>query len=121
MLFIGIGMTFANFISFVKSFKSKMYIQAHLYGYVTKAHGQTVINALSKLEYSPIEIRQYLLYRCLRLPLGERIIKVNSQNPNVHTSVVINCYQFGVLSDTEEEAVNFFAKTMSDAAFYQLR
>ncbi len=114
-------MTFPNFLSFVKSFKSKMYIQAHLYGYVTKANGQSLINALSQLEYSTIDTRQYLLYRCLRLPLGERIIKVNSQNPNVHTSVVINCYQFGTLSDPEEEAVNFFAKTMSDAAFYQLR
>ncbi|CAL8072019.1 unnamed protein product [Orchesella dallaii] len=99
----------------------KMYIQGHLYGYVTKSHGEKVVNALTKLNYSPIDIRQYVVFRCLRLPLGERVVKINTLNPNIHTSVLINSYQFGQLTLAEETAMRFFTQTMSDAAFYQLR
>lgn len=98
-----------------------MYIQCHLYGYVTKVHGKRVVSAIKAIKYEAIALRQYLTTRCIKLPLGERIVKLRSQNPNIHTSVIINSYQFGILSEAEEEVVDFFAKTMSDAAFYQLR
>ncbi|ODM95498.1 Nardilysin [Orchesella cincta] len=112
---------FSDFVDFVKSFKERMLIDVFLSGYVTKAQGQHVVNALTKLTYLPMEFEEQPTSRCFRLPLGERVIRVNSQNSSVHTSVVINCYQFGILTAAEEEALNFLSQTMSESAFYQLR
>ncbi|CAL8144837.1 unnamed protein product [Orchesella dallaii] len=120
-LFLFLGLTLAEFVDFVKAFKERMLIDLFLAGYVTKAQGERVLNSLKKLKYEPIDVDQQPISRCLRLPRGERVIRVNSQNPSVHTSVVINSYQFGMLTVAEEEVVNFLSQTMSEAAFNQLR
>jgi hypothetical protein len=117
-------MDLLEFVRFVKAFKKKVYIVGYLYGYVTTAHAFSVVQSLSAFmkRYPQLLTPQELpLHQCPKFPVGENIVKVRSRNPRVHTSVVINGYQFGNLNRKYDEIVTFLAKTMSDSAYLQLR
>ncbi|XP_064228404.1 nardilysin isoform X2 [Aotus nancymaae] len=116
------GLTLECLLSFVKEFKSQLFVEGLVQGNVTSTESMDFLKyVVDKLNFMPLEQEMPVQFQVVELPRGHHLCKVKALNKGDANSEVTVYYQSGTRSLKEYTLMELLVMHMEEPCFDFLR
>ncbi|XP_078187846.1 nardilysin isoform X2 [Callithrix jacchus] len=116
------GLTLECLLSFVKEFKSQLFVEGLVQGNVTSTESMDFLKyVVDKLNFMPLEQEMPVQFQVVELPRGHHLCKVKALNKGDANSEVTVYYQSGTRSLREYTLMELLVMHMEEPCFDFLR
>ncbi|EHB00686.1 Nardilysin [Heterocephalus glaber] len=116
------GLSLESLLSFVKEFKSQLFVEGLVQGNVTSTESMDFLKyVVDKLNFMPLEQEMPVQFQVVELPSGHHLCKVKALNKGDANSEVTVYYQSGTRSLREYTLMELLVMHMEEPCFDFLR
>ncbi|XP_023392562.1 nardilysin isoform X4 [Pteropus vampyrus] len=116
------GLSLESLLSFVKEFKSQLFVEGLVQGNVTSTESMDFLKyVVDKLNFMPLEQEMSVQFQVVELPSGHHLCKVKALNKGDANSEVTVYYQSGTRSLKEYTLMELLVMHMEEPCFDFLR
>uniref|UniRef100_A0A3Q2LG09 Nardilysin convertase n=1 Tax=Equus caballus TaxID=9796 RepID=A0A3Q2LG09_HORSE len=116
------GLSLESLLSFVKEFKSQLFVEGLVQGNVTSTESMDFLKyVVDKLNFMPLEQEMPVQFQVVELPSGHHLCKVRALNKGDANSEVTVYYQSGTRSLREYTLMELLVMHMEEPCFDFLR
>uniref|UniRef100_A0A8C2UXP0 Nardilysin convertase n=1 Tax=Chinchilla lanigera TaxID=34839 RepID=A0A8C2UXP0_CHILA len=116
------GLSLESLLSFVKEFKSQLFVEGLVQGNVTSTESMDFLKyVVDKLNFTPLEQEMPVQFQVVELPSGHHLCKVKALNKGDANSEVTVYYQSGTRSLREYTLMELLVMHMEEPCFDFLR
>ncbi|XP_063512168.1 nardilysin isoform X4 [Pongo pygmaeus] len=116
------GLSLESLLSFVKEFKSQLFVEGLVQGNVTSTESMDFLKyVVDKLNFKPLEQEMPVQFQVVELPSGHHLCKVKALNKGDANSEVTVYYQSGTRSLREYTLMELLVMHMEEPCFDFLR
>uniref|UniRef100_A0A7N5P3S9 Nardilysin n=1 Tax=Ailuropoda melanoleuca TaxID=9646 RepID=A0A7N5P3S9_AILME len=116
------GLSLESLLSFVKEFKSQLFVEGLVQGNVTSTESMDFLKyVVDKLNFMPLEQEMPVQFQVVELPSGHHLCKVRALNKGDANSEVTVYYQSGARSLKEYTLMELLVMHMEEPCFDFLR
>ncbi|XP_054428891.1 nardilysin isoform X2 [Pteronotus mesoamericanus] len=116
------GLSLESLLSFVKEFKSQLFVEGLVQGNVTSTESMDFLKyVVDKLNFMPLEQEMSVQFQVVELPIGHHLCKVRALNKGDANSEVTVYYQSGTRSLKEYTLMELLVMHMEEPCFDFLR
>uniref|UniRef100_H0VHF0 Nardilysin convertase n=1 Tax=Cavia porcellus TaxID=10141 RepID=H0VHF0_CAVPO len=116
------GLSLESLLSFVKEFKSQLFVEGLVQGNVTSIESMDFLKyVVDKLNFTPLEQEMPVQFQVVELPSGHHLCKVKALNKGDANSEVTVYYQSGTRSLREYTLMELLVMHMEEPCFDFLR
>ncbi|KAM5266220.1 nardilysin isoform 2-T2 [Hipposideros larvatus] len=116
------GLSLESLMSFVKEFKSQLFVEGLVQGNVTSTESMDFLKyVVDKLSFRPLEQEMSVQFQVVQLPSGHHLCKVRALNKGDANSEVTVYYQSGTRSLKEYTLMELLVMHMEEPCFDFLR
>uniref|UniRef100_A0A8C5VLR9 Nardilysin convertase n=1 Tax=Microcebus murinus TaxID=30608 RepID=A0A8C5VLR9_MICMU len=116
------GLSLESLLSFVKEFKSQLFVEGLVQGNVTSTESMDFLKyVVDKLNFMPLEQEMPVQFQVVELPRGHHLCKVRALNKGDANSEVTVYYQSGTRSLREYTLMELLVMHMEEPCFDFLR